>query len=146
MKINNRFKNKNIGLTKRRNMKIGVLGGSFNPAHEGHIHISNIYLPIYLSICIYPSIFLSIRIAIFLSTSIYKQIYLSIRYEYFRWRVPWAEQVEGSFQIIFALFLSRNLPPPPTISHHPPTKAKMIPKMKRHLKSQNSGYQVKEGQ
>ena len=35
---------KKIGITKRRNMKIGLLGGSFNPAHDGHIYISELAL------------------------------------------------------------------------------------------------------
>ena len=26
---------------RNRNIEVGVLGGSFNPAHQGHIHISN---------------------------------------------------------------------------------------------------------
>ena len=35
---------KKIGITKRRNMKVGLLGGSFNPAHDGHIYISELAL------------------------------------------------------------------------------------------------------
>ena len=35
---------KKIGITKRRNMKVGLLGGAFNPAHDGHIYISELAL------------------------------------------------------------------------------------------------------
>ncbi len=35
---------KKIGISNRRNMKIGLLGGSFNPAHKGHLYISKIAL------------------------------------------------------------------------------------------------------
>jgi len=35
---------KKIGINNRRNMKIGLLGGSFNPAHKGHLYISKIAL------------------------------------------------------------------------------------------------------
>jgi len=35
---------KKIGINNKRNMKIGLLGGSFNPAHKGHLYISKIAL------------------------------------------------------------------------------------------------------
>lgn len=36
-----------------RNMKVGLLGGSFNPAHEGHLHISELALKLLGLDCIW---------------------------------------------------------------------------------------------
>jgi len=38
---------RSIGLYKRKNMRIGLLGGSFNPAHRGHIYISNMAIKLF---------------------------------------------------------------------------------------------------
>lgn len=46
---NNIYNNssRSLRLFKRRNMRIGLLGGSFNPAHQGHIYISNIAIKLF---------------------------------------------------------------------------------------------------